>query len=313
MDQNEFDGAFAALSTPETPDEPVADVEPDEPADEPDAEDETADTDDTDDEPNADEPVLTDEAQAYLARYGGNTAEALKAAAHLTSKIGEQGYELSALRKEVDELRNRPEPRPNQPFVPSDMQEAIEQAPDQVAVWAAQNENWQAYEAAMDEWFQQDAKAASRFERAMERQQVKQEVLGEVQPDMQAFRKQQQQRATADAHRVLSQQYPDFQQILETATEQELAGIDRAMLQQSQASNPQAAFELVYRWVRAGREQQAAQKAERTEKGRKAKREAAVVTSDTAKDDAPPSVMDRLRDQMLSPEPQSVLHGMTGQ
>jgi len=50
-------------------------------------------------------PPEDDEVAAYLARYNGDTAAALKAAANLVPRFGEQGAELGKTREELAELR----------------------------------------------------------------------------------------------------------------------------------------------------------------------------------------------------------------
>lgn len=303
MEQNEFEEALKAqvaaqpeeaVETPEVPDEPEAEAQAAEEVVE---------------EPSP----YPEDVQRFLQKYDGDISKALEAAVHSQRLIGEQGNELGELRRMVQDLHERqPEKPAPSPFVPEGVGDAIMDNPEQVAYWAIQNENPHVYEAAMAEWYDQDARAASRFERQLEREMLKQELRAEVQPEIENVRTQTAQRAVVDAHRSLSQKYPDFQQVLETATEQELAGIDRDLLSSLQETNPQAALEIAYRWVSSGRAgQQAQAAAERTEQGREEKRQAAVVTSGSNNTSDPePTVMERLKASMLTPDPVSIHHNL---
>ncbi len=238
--------------------------------------------------------------------------KALRAAVHAQAKIGEQGSEIGDLRRMVQEIADRPEPRaPASPYVPQDLQAAIEDNPAQVAQWAIQNEQPQAYEAALSEWYDTDPKAATRFEITLNREMARQEMQAQIAPELETVREREQARTMTEAHRALAARYEDFQQVLETATTDEVAGIDRNLLAAAQKENPSAAMEIVYRWVKSGRgQQQAAQTAQRTEAVRQEKREAAVVTAENTNTTAEPTTMDRLRDFMLSPDAHSVKHGL---
>lgn len=164
----------------------------------------------------------------------------------------------------------------------------------------------------MREWFEQDPYAASTYREQQLIQAVAGVVQQQVEPELQTVREREQARQVADAHRSLTQKYPDFQQVLESATADEVAGIDRNLLAAAQQQNPATALEMVYRWVASGRrEQAAAQAAQRTEQVRQEKREASVVTSDATVPAAEPDTMERLKALMLDPEPQSVAHGLT--
>lgn len=312
-DDFDFEAALTAqvASQQETPTDDPDEAPADEAA--------TAETETVEPEPDNTDPEpepepgsqYPDEIQRFLDKYDGNIEQALKAAVHAQSTIGQQGQELGELRRMVQELYERPQPQQSpSPFVPENVQEAIVDNPAQVAQWAIQQEQPHVYEAAISEWYEQDPKAAGRFERALEREMLKQELQQQINPEIEAVREQQKAREVADAHRSLAAKYPDFQQVLETATADEVAGIDRNLL--ASAANPAAALEIVYRWVAMGRGQQkAAETAQRTEQVRQEKREATVVTADATNTPPEQTVVDRLKEMMLSPEPQSVSHGLT--
>lgn len=263
-----------------------------------------------------DSPQFSPDIQAFLDKYNGDVSKALEAAVNAQSKLGEQGQELGELRRMVQELGEKiPAKTPQSPFVPAEFQDAIVENPEQWALWAVQNENQAVYDQAMNEWYEQAPARAARFERAMEMQMLEQRLQQQYQPVTETVAQQQNANAITSAHRALSQKYPDFQQVLESATEGELAGIDRNLLAQAQQTNPEAALELVYRWVSAGRETEAARKAQRKEASRQAKKEAAaVVTGEGSSDSKPePTTMDKLKEAMLSPEPHSVYHSLTSE
>ncbi len=60
---------------------------------------------------------LTPETEAFLAKYGGDINAALKGAANLTGKFGEQGNELGELRKELAQYRAETQAFINQPQI----------------------------------------------------------------------------------------------------------------------------------------------------------------------------------------------------
>ena len=314
MDDAEFEEAMSSLVAP---DEETA---TDETAEETPAEETVEAAVEPDEEPEevvegeTPAPQYGEEVEAYLSKYGGDIEKALAAAIQAQSKIGEQGQELGELRRMVQEIMDRPEPKaPQSPFVPEQIQEAIDANPGQVAQWAIQNENPHVYEAALSEWYDQDPKAATRFEITLNRELAKQEAQAQIAPEIESVREREKARAMNDAHRNLSTRYEDFQQVLETATEAETAGINRDLLSSVMNENPQAAMELVYRWVKSGRGQQAAtQAAQVTEEKRQEKRAAAVVTADSSTEaTAEPTVQERLEAFMLEPDAWNVQHGLT--
>lgn len=277
-------------------------------------------------EPEADEPTsranepedspYPEEVQAYLSKYGGDVAKALEAAIHAQAKIGEQGNEIGELRRMVQEIYERPEPeapRPQQaPFLNDQVQAAIEENPAQVAAWAFQNEQHHIFEAAMNEWYEQEPRRATQFEMAVQREMTKREVREELAPTQQTVQEQAQARKTQEAHRALQAKYPDFQQVLETATADETAGIDRNLIAQLLQDNPQGALEYTYRWVKSERVQnQATQNAQRVEETREEKRKAAVVTAEETHVTTEPTVQDKLAKFMLDPDPWSVSDSLT--
>ena len=311
MDDAEFEAALAAqVASVEEQETPTEETESEAPA-EVTAEAEVEPEQDGEEDQIA-PPAYPDEVQSFLAKYDGDVEKALKAAVHAQSKIGEQGAEIGELRRMVQEIADRPEPKaPASPYVPQDLQAAIEDNPGQVAQWALQNEQPQAYEAALTEWYDTDPKAASRFEITLNRELLKQELQSQIAPEIETVRERENARAMSDAHKSLASRYQDFQQVLESATTEETAGLDRNLLAAVMKDNPAAAMETVYRWVKSGRgQQEVAQSAQRTEEVRQQKRDAAVVTTEATNTTPEPTTMDRLKEFMLAPDPHSVSAGL---
>lgn len=167
-----------------------------------------------------------------------------------------------------------------------ELEDAMFESPQDVAVWAIENEDGALYDEAMAEWYEQDPRQASRFEGALEREVLRQEIQQE--PAIVKAREQEALKVVTDAYNTLSQKYPDFQETVRTATDAELAGIDRGLLAHLQQTNPQAALELAYRWASSAR-------ASSTRK-----RQASVVTSGAyVPSDPELSVMEKLKASML--------------
>ena len=319
MDQSEFDEALASKVAPSDEETAIKTTDTETPAEETVAEAvepednlEVVEEEEDDTPEVVSEPQYGDEVQSFLSKYNGDIGKALEAAVHAQAKLGEQGQELGELRRMVEEVRDRPAPTvPTSPFVDERLQTAIDENPAQVAQWALQNENAHVYEAALSEWYDQDPKAATRFEITLNRELAKQEAQAAIAPEIESVRERDKQRVMVDAHRALSQKYPDFQQVLETATADEVAGIDRNLLATAMSENPMAAQELVYRWVKSERGQREAQQAaQQQEAVRQEKLGAAVVTTGAAVSTPEKTTLEKLADYMLAPDPHSVSHGL---
>lgn len=316
MDDTDFAAALAAqvASQQETPtaedDTPPEDtvIEPDEP------ENEAETPDDTEPEPEIedDEPEL---AHPILAKYNGDVSKALAALEAAQSKIGEQGSELAEYRRMVESLVQNQQ-QPTQQFA-GNFETQIEENPGQVAQWALQNNQPVVYEQAMEAWFEINPRQAAKFESALQFEAMRAMQNEQIQPDLEAVRTMQQQQAVASATRSLSQRYPDFENVMSTATPDELAGLDADTVRRLYEENPAQALELVYRWVSPTRqaavhtEQQQAD-TQRTEEVRAAKKAATVVSSATTPSREEPTALDKLKEFMLTPEPQDVRNSLAG-
>jgi len=102
--------------------------------------------------------------------------------------LGRQGQELGDLRKRLSEVQ-----------APAITEDEIYENPAQVALWAEEQNNSNLYEKAMDAWYQQDPKGASRYE-------MRKVVAREV-SDLAKYNR---ERQIADAFAYLAGTYPDI-------------------------------------------------------------------------------------------------------
>lgn len=118
--------------------------------------------------------------EAYLAKYGGDTAAALKAAANQTDVIGRQGQELGQTRQELARLQGQVEAltaTAAKPAAPALSNDQVEEYAVDVAVrdgyfqgaTALANEGWtngdeRAYDTLIRNWALEDPIAATRFD-----------------------------------------------------------------------------------------------------------------------------------------------------
>lgn len=323
----DFDAALAAQVENED-NEPETEPDPDihetdehvlETEEEPEGEEEIGPaSEEAEEEEEAEEPAaleLDARATEYLTElighFDGDPAKALRSAVEAQNLIGRQGQELGDLRKQVEEIKAAQESRVTPQAFPGDLDEAIEENPSEVAKWALTQNQPGVYNAAMISWYEENPREAGRFERALEMDMLKREMEEKLQPAIEPARQQTQARSMAQAQSELRETYSDLDSILESATEAEVSGLDATAIRQLQETNPKAALETIYRWVKAGRpaEPQAASP-EQKEAARVAKRSAAVVNTSSTPAREDKGTYDRLKDFMLTPDPQSVPHGL---
>jgi len=233
--------------------------------------------------------------------------------------IGRQGQEMGELRKLVEGISERTP----QPQSIGQMQSALEENPQAVAYWAAEQGNEQVLDLALAAWTQQaldegDAAAlrdAQRFERDVEFAKMKYEFSQEVVPAIEGVQREAGVRALSLAKRELSAKYPDFDEVLESVangTGEEIAGLDPQVIRQLQATDPKAALELVYRYVVGGKQalQDASSEAAKTESLER-KRQATVATSSASPATRAETPIEQFKKYLLEPEAHSVHHGLT--
>lgn len=136
-------------------------------------------------------PVEPDPVQEYVAKYGGDTEAALKAAVEAQSLIGRQGQELGTIRQELQGLKEAlAPPVQEQQYVPVD---------DALVNWAneiAYSENWQQgaewarvnqpalYETIMNGVYETNPKDASRYEMAQATSYQQSQLLNQIAPQI---------------------------------------------------------------------------------------------------------------------------------
>ena len=312
MDDQEFAAALAAQvasseETPafEEPDTPVEDTVEETPV-ETDEPEEAVEDPEPDPEPDLQHPLLE--------KYGGDVAKALAALEAAQSKIGEQGSELAEYRRMVEQLIVNQQPQ--QAPMLGGFETQIDENPGQVAQWALQNNQPAVYEQAMEAWFEQSPRQAAKFESALQFEAMRAMQTEQIAPDLEAVRLMQQQQAVASATRSLTQKYPDFEEVVSTATPAELEGLDTDTVRQLYTQNPAQALELVYRWVAPTRqavttaERQQAD-VQRADEARAAKKAATVVTGATTPSREEPTALDKLKEFMLTPDAHDVRNSLT--
>lgn len=240
--------------------------------------------------------------------------------AELEKVIGRQGHELGELRKLAEQIAA--EPRQQAPI--GQVQAALDENPEAVAYWAAENGNEAVLDQALAAWTQKaidegDATAlrdANKFEREIEFARLRYEFSQEVQPSIEQVKQESGKRALAIARRELASKYPDFDQVMESVTEAEVAGLNPHLLGELQKTDPKAALETIYRWVAVERTAQStAQDAAVSEAARQEslerKRQATVATSTLVPASGEKTNVERFKEMLLEPDEHSVHHGLT--
>ena len=92
--------------------------------------------------------------------------------------------------------------------------EIVEQAPDQAAVWAAQQQQPLLYERAIRSWHDVDPVAAARYERSMEWNQLQQQMSAQFQPQLQVSQEMAADNARQAAFRAVAARHDDFEQVV---------------------------------------------------------------------------------------------------
>lgn len=204
----QFNEAFAPSAAPEdtgppaepdpVPSEPEATTEPDPPVDDKPA------------KPDPDERMA-----AYLAKYGGDPDKAYEASVEAQSTIGSLKRELGELRSMLSERLDR-QPEPQLPSSLDDMDDRqLGVYAQNLAVHAFQSgvdpESSPAFEAVMDAWYLENPRAASRFERTIDRVRFQAELEQTTGPVRQTLQEQQHR----DAVQQFRRQTPDFDDYIE--------------------------------------------------------------------------------------------------
>lgn len=322
MSDTEFDfekaleAKFAALSEPEgTPaEEPEEEAAPVEEAVE-EVDQEEVEEEQEEEQPRDDKgrflPKFNDpDVQSFVEKHGGDLQKALKSAAHQESLVGRLGNEVGELRKLVEASVSRPQAAP---IAPANLDELIEEDPQTVAVWALESNSPVVYEQALEAWYESDPRAAARFERALEIEELRRDLTSTVQPLVQNTQRQTVTQQLAQAQADLAGKHQDFAHIIATATDAELQGFPKdtlRLIQKGDYADQVSALEAVYRWVKAGRPNEATPTQE-PPRPKKTKADSAVVTASSSPAREGKSGVEAFKEFLLEPDPTSTAAGRT--
>lgn len=267
-------------------------------------------------EPEAEVPEEQprDEKGRFVPKFKSHE-EAEKAYENIQSLVGRQGQELGELRSLVETQLNQPKAPPAH----GELQSALEENPKSVALWAVQNENGEVLDQAINAWYEKAnmeddpriLREVSQFERALEMAQFRHEFSSEIQPTLADVKSESEKRALTLAQRDLRVKYPDLDDVLQSATTEELEGLDEEYIGQLKERDPKRAIETIYRWVSVERRNaEAAATEERKALTTEEKRQAVVANSSSSPVEGAKSGKEALKEYFLTPEPHSVHHGL---
>lgn len=242
--------------------------------------------------------------------------EAEKAFENAQKALGRQGDELGELRQVVNEIQSNQQ----QPQTFGKLQEALEENPKSVALWAVQNGNEEVLDQAINAWYERGIveedprvlREVGQFERALEMAQFKNEFSSQLLPALENVKSESEVRALALAQRELRSQYSDFDQVMESVAEEEVSGLDPEYIRQLRDRDPKKALDTIYRWVAVGRKvEESSASDERKAEVLEEKRKAVVASSTSSPVEGKKSGKDLLKEFMLTPDEHSVHHGLT--
>lgn len=127
--------------------------------------------------------------QAYLNKYGGDVDAAIKGAAHLTGKMGEQANELGEMRRMVDELSNlsanlQAQNQPQSQYVDQATVDWYDQQvmenPTAAMEWARQQNNPLLVQRGLSIWKDIDPYAASNYTSDLKMQALQAQVQSQL-------------------------------------------------------------------------------------------------------------------------------------
>jgi hypothetical protein len=214
--------------------------------------------------------------------------------ADLKRKVGQMANENAELRRWQEEQMYAQQSQPAPQIDGQAMawfDEIVDQAPDQAAVWAAQQQQPLLYERAIRSWFDVDPVAAQRYERSMEWNQLQQQMQAQIAPQVQGAQELTQRADLEAAMKTVHSRHDDFEQVV--------GGLDTERMQQIVESefpteilvgltgtqkDKEKVLETLYRWAKSEQTpalvQGAVQAVESSrEESRQAKRQASVASS----------------------------------
>lgn len=138
----------------------------------------------------------------------------------LESKLGQQSDEVAEarrLREQFEYQQQYQGQQQGQPItgeVVSWFDELTETQPEQAAVWAMQNDpSGVLYNRALESWYEESPRAASNFERRLDRAQLEWQFQNQLQQQTAPFVESAYQVAREDVQRNFAQKHPDFDEI----------------------------------------------------------------------------------------------------
>jgi hypothetical protein len=257
------------------------------------------------------EETPDDDIAAYLAKYGGDTDAALRAAVEAQKVIGRQGAEVGELRKvaeQVGELRamveaQQPEPQRGMNYDISQVEEWMNENPQhipQLAQQAIDSSDDILYRRAMSAWSEHDAVGAMDFHARKVSEANMAQLREEMAPALQQVERTQTGNQFVVAYEAAASKHDDFSQVMNSITPENIAGFPKtvlAALQSGDQASKQEVLETLYRWTKAeqaGNITQAATTAARKQQqdSRTARTDAAVASASTSQSREPTTNVD---------------------
>jgi len=248
-------------------------------------------------EPTDDTGETDADLEQYLAKYGGDTTKALKAAVEAQKLIGRQGTELGQIRQELADRFDALEAKVETPVQPSytadDVQQFLDENPGmapQLAQRAKEIGDNSLYQRAMGAWAEVDAAGAMDYAGKVAAWESGNQLRQEFAPILDAAQQSQQAQAVTQAVEQTAAKHTDFAEVIDAVTPEVLSSLHPAILQDLKTGDAEAkasALETLYyaaRGVQSERAPQAAAAAQAatTETARQARTDAAVGSATTA-------------------------------
>ena len=232
----------------------------------------------------------------------------------LNKKVGQLVNENAELRKFLEQ-QAQPQ-QPQQQFQAPLTQETVNyldelsvENPQQAVYVALQSGQPVLYERAMQSWYDQDPRAAGRYERQVEYQQLQQQLGAQIQPQLATANQMAEAQQLEAAMKAVADKHEDFGDVIGTLDQERAqqivdGGLPPSILKDLAGGDQQSkekVFEAIYRWVKADLGdtfKTAAEEAsiKQAEENKQAKVDATVASATTTTPDAVPETEEeRLR------------------
>jgi len=224
----------------------------------------------------------------------------------LNKKVGQLVNENAELRKFLEQ-QAQPQ-QPQQQFQAPLTQETVNyldelsvENPQQAVYVALQSGQPVLYERAMQSWYDQDPRAAGRYERQVEYQQLQQQLGAQIQPQLASANQMAEAQQLEAAMQAVAAKHEDFGDVIGTLDQERAqqivdGGLPPSILKDLAGGDQQSkekVFEAIYRWVKADLGdtfKQAAEEAtiKQAEENKQAKVDATVASATTTTPDSVP-------------------------